>query len=85
MTWLFFAGLGAFAGLAAGLLGVGGGLIIVPVLIYVFQQMGFADSVLTHIAVGTSLATIVLTSIGSIYQHHKKNAVQWRVLGYPRG
>lgn len=70
---------GAFAGVIAGLLGVGGGLIIVPVLALLFQQWGFADSVLMHLAIGTSLATIVVTAVSSMRAHHKHGAVDWPV------
>ena len=80
MEFLIYPALGVVAGLAAGLLGVGGGLIIVPVLIYAFTLLGFSPDVLTHMAVGTSLATIILTSVGSVYQHHKKGAVLWSIL-----
>lgn len=80
MEYLIYPALGVVAGLAAGLLGVGGGLIIVPVLIYAFSSIGFSPDVLTHMAVGTSLATIIITSTGSVYQHHKKGAVLWPVL-----
>ena len=80
MEFIVYPALGVFAGLAAGLLGVGGGLIIVPVLIYAFTALAFSPDVLTHMAVGTSLATIILTSAGSVYQHHKKGAVLWPVL-----
>ena len=75
LEYLLYPVLGIFAGLTAGLLGVGGGIIIVPVLIYAFTALGFSSEVLTHMAVGTSLATIIVTSIGSVYQHHKKAAV----------
>lgn len=70
---------GAFAGTIAGLLGVGGGLIIVPVLALLFQRWGFADGVVMHLAIGTSLATIVLTAISSMRAHHKRGAVDWPV------
>lgn len=80
LEYLLYPVLGIFAGLTAGLLGVGGGIIIVPVLIYAFTALGFSSEVLTHMAVGTSLATIIVTSIGSVYQHHKKAAVLWPVL-----
>lgn len=70
---------GAIAGTIAGLLGVGGGLIIVPVLALLFQQWGFAGSVLMHLAIGTSLATIVVTAVSSMYAHHKHGAVDWTV------
>lgn len=82
MEYLIYPALGVVAGLAAGLLGVGGGVIIVPVLIYSFSALHFPSSVLTHMAVGTSLATIIITSAGSVYQHHKKGAVLWPVLGW---
>lgn len=78
--YLLYPLLGVFAGLTAGLLGVGGGIIVVPVLIYSFTALGFSPDVLTHMAVGTSLATIIITSTGSVYQHHRKGAVQWGVL-----
>ena len=71
--------LGAFVGVVAGLLGVGGGLIIVPVLIILFQSFNFFPEVITHLAVGTSLATIVLTSISSVRAHHFHGAVLWSV------
>ena len=58
--------LGACAGVLAGLFGVGGGLIIVPALVFSFTAHGFGGDVLTQMAVGTSLATIVFTSINSI-------------------
>lgn len=74
-----YAGLGVFAGIIAGFLGVGGGLIIVPVLVYIFQGKGFDENLLVHIAIGTSLATIVTTSISSVYAHHKRGAVLWPV------
>lgn len=71
--------LGAFAGIAAGLLGVGGGLIIVPVLIAIWQSSSFEYSHLMQLAIGTSLATIVLTSLSSIRAHHKRNSVRWDI------
>jgi uncharacterized membrane protein YfcA len=68
---------GAFAGFAAGLFGVGGGLIIVPVLFYVFATQGYDPQHLMHMAIATSLATIMFTSISSTLAHHKKQAVLW--------
>ncbi|MGB3622836.1 sulfite exporter TauE/SafE family protein [Ketobacter sp. MCCC 1A13808] len=79
MELLIYPVLGIVAGLAAGLLGVGGGLIIVPVLIYAFTSQGFSPEVLTHMAVGTALATMIVTSSGSAYQHHRNGAVVWSV------
>lgn len=71
--------LGAFAGVLAGLFGIGGGLVIVPVLVFSFTAQGFAPEVLTHLAVGTSLATIVFTSINSVLAHNRRGAVLWPV------
>ncbi len=79
LDWLIYLGLGAFAGTVAGLLGVGGGLIIVPVLAIVFAQQGVSAEHLMHLAVGTSLATIVPTSISSVAAHHRRGAVLWEV------
>ncbi len=69
--------LGVVAGVLAGLLGVGGGLIIVPVLLWLFQSRDFSPMVVMHLAVGTSLATIVITSISSLVAHHRRGAVLW--------
>jgi len=71
---------GACAGFAAGLLGVGGGLIIVPVLFIIFAGQGYETQNLMQMALATSLATIVITSISSTRAHHKKQAVLWPVV-----
>ncbi|HEB81290.1 MAG TPA: sulfite exporter TauE/SafE family protein [Gammaproteobacteria bacterium] len=70
---------GACAGFAAGLLGVGGGLIIVPVLYFVFNTQGVEASMIMHMALTTSLASIVITAASSTYAHHKRRAVLWSV------
>lgn len=69
--------LGSVAGLLAGLLGVGGGLVIVPVLAWLFLRAELAPALLMHLAIGTSLATIVLTSLSSVWAHHRHGAVLW--------
>jgi uncharacterized membrane protein YfcA len=71
---------GACAGFAAGLLGIGGGLIIVPVLFFLFSAQGHETQYLMQMALTTSLATIVITSISSTRSHHKKQAVLWPVV-----
>jgi len=71
--------IGALAGFAAGLFGVGGGTIIVPLLFIVFTQMGYSPDNIMHLALGTSLATIIVTSISSLMAHNKKGAVMWPV------
>ncbi len=74
-----YLALGALAGTLAGLFGIGGGLIIVPVLIFSFGAQGVSAEVAAHLAVGTSLATIVFTSLSSIRSHHQRNAVRWEI------
>ena len=78
--WASYVLLGIFAGVLAGLLGVGGGLIIVPILALLFALQGFAPEHLMQMAVGTSLATIVFTSLSSTRAHHKRGAVNWPVM-----
>ena len=70
--------LGAGAGVIAGLLGLGGGIVIVPALLYLFILQGMPTDILMHLAVATSLATIVFTSISSTWAHHRHAAVLWR-------
>lgn len=79
MDWLLYILVGAFAGVLAGLFGVGGGAIIVPILIFIFTLQNFAPESLVHLAVGTSFATIVVTSCSSIVAHHKMANVNWSV------
>lgn len=74
-----YLALGALAGTLAGLFGIGGGLVIVPVLIFSFGLQGISADIAAHLAVGTSLATIVFTSISSIRSHHQKGAVRWEL------
>ena len=71
---------GAGAGFIAGLLGVGGGIIIVPVLFQVFGLFDVPDAVRMHAAVGTSLSTIIATSLSSMRSHHRRGSVDWSLL-----
>src|SRR5258706_13486400 len=71
---------GVVGGLVAGMLGVGGGIVIVPVLYHVLALMGVDPDVRMHIAVGTSLATIIPTSFSSARSHNAKGAVDWDLL-----
>lgn len=73
------AGAGLVAGLVAGLFGIGGGVVIVPVLFYLFSQLGYGEHAI-HIAIATSLATIIATSIRSVLAHNKRGAVDWQVV-----
>ncbi|WP_339415221.1 MULTISPECIES: sulfite exporter TauE/SafE family protein [unclassified Pseudomonas] len=79
MEFLLYLLLGACAGVLAGLFGVGGGIIIVPVLVFSFTLQGFDPQVLTHLAVGTSLATIIFTSVNAVREHHRRGAVRWPI------
>lgn len=78
--WWIFLVVGMVAGLLAGCFGIGGGVVIVPALVFVYGRLGFEPDVLMHSAIGTSLATIVFTSISSIRAHHRRGAVLWRVV-----
>ena len=78
-TLLFYLTLGLFAGVMAGLLGVGGGLIIVPTLAWIFHHQQVDDAIVMHLAIGTALATIVVTSISSVRAHHRRGAVLWPI------
>ncbi len=80
-VWLLgYLVLGAVAGFFAGLLGVGGGAIMVPVLALMFAAQGFPTDHLMHLALGTSMAAIVFTSISSLRAHHQHGAVQWGIV-----
>ena len=68
---------GAVAGSLAGLLGIGGGIVIVPIVTLLFESQDVAHGLAIKMALGTSLATIVITAISSIYTHHRKGAVEW--------
>lgn len=70
---------GAIAGILAGLLGIGGGIIIVPALVFVYKLQGVDQNIMMHSAIGTSLATIVFTSISSIRAHQSHDAILWPV------
>jgi uncharacterized protein len=70
---------GVAAGVIAGLLGVGGGIIIVPALAFLLAGGDVAAERLMHVAVGTSLACIVVTSISSLLAHHRRGAVDWAI------
>lgn len=72
--------LGAFVGFFAGLLGVGGGGIMVPMLTTLFAAQGFPHEHLVHLALGTSMAAIVMTSVASLRAHHAHAAVRWDIV-----
>ena len=80
MEYLPYLATGLFTGLLSGLLGVGGGLIMVPVLSFIFAHLGFPAEFIMHMALGTSLAVIMVTSIASSRAHHSHKNVDWMIL-----
>ena len=77
--WLGYVTLGAIVGFLAGLLGIGGGMTMVPVLTIMFVAQGFPSAHILHLAVGTAMTTIVFTSISSMRAHHAHEAVRWDI------
>ena len=82
MEIIIFLSVGIFAGTLAGMFGIGGGVIIVPALIATFIYLGFDQVITTHLAIGTSLASIFFTGIASAYSHNQKKGVVWKIF-YP--
>lgn len=76
----WFLATGAFAGLLAGLFGVGGGLVMVPILALILGRQNFPPEAVMQVAIGTSLAVIALTSLSSARAHHHHGGVDWTVL-----
>ena len=79
-SFLIYGCVGAFVGILAGLLGVGGGLVIVPILVFSFNLQGVSSEIIMHLALGTSLASIIFTSISSFMAHHRRGAVHWNIV-----
>lgn len=78
-TIAVYLGCGAVVGVLAGLLGVGGGTVIVPILVSVFPWQGVPPQYVQQMALGTSLASIMFTSISSARSHHARGAVNWKI------
>lgn len=72
--------MGTGGGFAAGLLGVGGGMVLVPFVTMMFTAQGFPPDIVVHMAIATSLATILFTSLSSVRAHHRHGAVRWPVV-----
>lgn len=71
---------GIFSGLIAGLLGVGGGLIVIPVVFYILDYYGFSMDIIMHVAIASSLGVISITSLSSIYAHYKLKNIEVNVV-----
>src|SRR4030042_5010267 len=85
IDFIIFVGVGCAVGFFAGLFGVGGGMLLVPILVFGYEQSGVSPAVLTHIAIATSLFVIIFASLTSAYQHGKQGNIDWRsvfVLGF---
>ena len=80
IEFLLFVAVGCGVGFLAGLFGIGGGFIMVPILILSYEHSGISSSVLTHSAIGTSLFVIIFASLTSAYQHRKQGSVDWRAV-----
>lgn len=79
--WLLgYLALGMFSGFCAGMFGIGGGVVMVPILTALFAAQQFPHEHVLHLALGTSMATIVFTSTSSLWAHHRRGAVLWPIV-----
>lgn len=76
----YYLAFGSIAGLFSGLFGIGGGVVIVPFLAWFFSAQGFEADKIMVVAVATSLATIIFTSISAVYAHHRHKAIHWPIV-----
>jgi len=72
--------LGAVTGFAAGLLGIGGGMLLVPFITLLLSWQGLGGELVVHAAIATSMASILFTSVSSVISHHRKGAVKWNLV-----
>ncbi|HMH19236.1 MAG TPA: sulfite exporter TauE/SafE family protein [Burkholderiales bacterium] len=77
--WLVYAAIGAAVGFFAGMLGIGGGAIMVPLLVMAFEAQGLPKTHILHLAVGTAMATIIFTSVASVRAHAARGAIRWDI------
>jgi uncharacterized protein len=78
--WLTYLLMGLFVGLFAGMLGIGGGVLLVPLMVFAFTAQHFPDDRILHLALGTALTSIVFTSLSSLRAHHRHGAVRWDIV-----
>ncbi len=79
MIFIYYLLIGMFAGFLAGLMGIGGGIIVVPALVFSFHLFGFEHSVLMHLAVGTSLAIMIFTVSISAFSHYRLGNIDFSI------
>ena len=79
MIWIDYAFIGLLAGFLAGYIGIGGGLVLVPALSWLFSLDPATSEFAVHMAVATSLATMLVTSLSSIFAHHQHRAIMWPI------
>ena len=77
--WLAYLLIGMTAGFLAGLLGIGGGAVMVPMLVFVFNAQGMQSQHVLHLALATAMATIMFTSLSSMRAHHAHGSVDWKI------
>ena len=77
--WLGYAAIGAAVGFFAGMLGIGGGAIMVPLLVMLFEAQGLPKAHILHLAVGSAMATILFTSVSSVRAHAARGAIRWDI------
>src|SRR4051794_17205823 len=81
VSWMpIYLSTGAFVGFLAGLLGIGGGMTLVPILAMLFSAQGLAPEHTFHLALGTGMASVVFTSASSVREHHRHDAVDWMIV-----
>ena len=80
MDWFFgYIFIGLIVGFIAGMLGIGGGTTLVPLLVFAFTAQSFDSARILHIALGTTITSIIFTSISSVKQHHSRGVVRWDI------
>ena len=77
--WPGYVAIGALVGVFAGMLGIGGGAIMVPLLVWLFEAQGLPKTHILHLAVGTAMATILFTSVSSVRAHASRGSIRWDI------